>query len=286
MWTPDSKRSHAMSDDLIGMHLDHLAAGGTPQSTIESRRGLLSRLNRDLPYGIAFAATEQIEAWMANHHRRGRAQNTLAQYGYHIRAFFDWAAGRYLDGNPVATIRWAKSVRKLPDPVEEAELAALLAVAEPLRTAIILAAFEGLRRAEITAACREHITEKLTTVPIGKGGLPGAVPTHDYVWQHVKDRPRGLLVTNRRGEPLSPMALGQRARHTFNRLGLPDVRLHRLRHRYGTLIQELYGDLRVTQECMRHRSVLSTQGYTLVTGQRRAAAVASLPVPKVERARL
>ena len=281
------ERSRAMSDDLIDLHLDHLAAGGVPGSTIESRRGLLSRLNRDLPYGIAFAATEHIEAWLAHHAKQGRAQNTLALYGYHVRAFYLWACDAgYLDGNPVALIRWAKSRRGLPNPVTEAELAMVLDVPEPLRTAVILAAFEGLRRAEIAAARREDITEEITTVPKGKGGLPGAVPTHPYVWEHIRDLPRGLLVTNRHGRPISPMALGQRARHTFNRLGLYDVRLHRLRHRYGTLIQELYGDLRVTQECMRHRSVLSTQGYTMVTGQRRAAAVASLPVPKGARASL
>lgn len=276
-----------MSDDLIGVHLDHLAAGGSPQSTIESRRGLLTRLNRDLPYGLAFAATEQIEAWLARHAERGRAQNTLAIYGYHVRAFYRWACeAGFLDGNPVTTIRWAKSRRGLPRPASEAELAKLLAIAEPLRTAVVLAAFEGLRRAEIAAARREDITQEITTVPKGKGGLPGAVPTHWFVWQHIKDKPRGHLVTDRHGRPLSPMALGQRIRHHFNGVGLPEVRLHRLRHRYGTLVQELYGDLRVTQECMRHKSVISTQGYTLVTGRRRADAVASLPVPQDGRASL
>jgi integrase len=270
-----------MSDDLIGLHLAHLAAGGVPTSTIQSRRELLTRLNRDLPYGLAFAATEHIEAWLANHTSQGRAQNTLAIYGYHVRSFYSWACeSGYLDGNPVTTIRWAKSRRGLPQPITEDELARVLTVAEPLRTAVILAAFAGLRRAEIAAARREHITEHIIVVPRGKGGAAGTVPTHGYVWNHVRERPTGLLVLDRYGKPVTPTWLGQRARYAFDALGLPGVRLHRLRHRYGTLIQQLYGDLRVTQECLRHVSVNSTQGYTLVTGERRAAAVSNLPVPR------
>jgi len=88
------------------------------------------------------------------------------------------------------------------------------------------------------------------------------------------------LMTDRLGRPVTGKWITQNARHHFDGLGMPGVRMHRLRHRFGTLIQSSIGDLRVTQECLRHRSVTSTQGYTLVTGRQRTAAVASLPVPK------
>lgn len=266
--------------DLIGLHLQHLRAGGTPSSTIQSRREVLRRLDASLPFGIAFAITEQVQAWLAALHERALAHNTLANYQYHARSFYEWAStAGYIPDNPTAGLKRVNNRRGLPRPVTEAELAAVLEIAEPLRTAVVLAAFAGLRRAEITKCRREHITEETITVPSGKGGEPGAVPCHPYVWAHVRDHPPGYLITDRKGRPVTPTWLGQRARYGFDALGLGDVHLHRLRHRYGTVIQQLYGDLRVTQECMRHKSVLSTQGYTLVTGQRRAEAVAALPVP-------
>jgi integrase len=269
-----------MSNDLITDHLNHLAAGGAAQTTIDYRRGLLQRLSRDLPMGLAFAATEQVEAWLARLRDKGRAQNTLSIYGYHIKSFYDWVCeAGFLDGNPVATIKWARSVRGLPHPVSEAELAQVLGLAEPLRTAVILAAFEGYRRAEITASRREDITPERCLIPDGKGGQPRYVPTHPYVWQHLHDRDSGPLIRDRRGKPVTPTWLGQRARYAFDAIGLPEVRLHRFRHRYGTLIQQLYGDIRVTQECLGHKRISTTEVYTQVTGDRKTAAVRTLPVP-------
>jgi integrase len=269
-----------MSDELIDLHLAALEAAGRPPSTIEARNDVLRRLSRRLDYGLVYAAREQIEGWLADLRQRGRARATISIYAYHTRAFFDWACVMgFLDGNPTGGMEKPKMPRGIPNPITETELAVLLGLAEPLLTAIILGAFEGQRRAEIVACRREHITEDVVRIPRGKGGDAGAVPTHPFVWEHVRDRPGGLLVTDRRGNPVTAHWLGVHARYAFDALGLPDVHLHRLRDRYGTVIQEQYGDLRVTQECLRHRSVSSTEKYTLVTSKRRAAAVATLPVP-------
>jgi hypothetical protein len=69
------------------------------------------------------------------------------------------------------------------------------------------------------------------------------------------------------------------ARKKLDKIGLYDVHMHRLRHRYGTLIQDMQGDIRVTQVCLRHRRVTSTEGYTKVSDAKRVVAVAALPVP-------
>lgn len=269
-----------MSDDLIGLNLQHLRATGRAQDTVDGRRIILGLLNNWLPYGLCYAATEQLEAWLAELRERGLSRFTVHNYDYHARSFYSWACGNgYLDGNPMVAIEKPKQPRSMPDPVSEEELARILTLAEPLLTAAVLAAFAGLRRGEISRCRREHISAERIIVPHGKGGDPGTVPTHPYVWQHVRDRPPGLLVQHRNGKRYTPNDLSKEARYALDAIGLPDVHLHRLRHRYGTLIQELYGDLRVTQECLRHRNVRSTEGYTLVTSVRRAAAVTKLPVP-------
>jgi len=137
-----------------------------------------------------------------------------------------------------------------------------------------------MRREEISAAEREDFTAEVTRIPVAKGGDPQVVPTHPYVWDHIRARAPGRLLIGHRGKPISGHWLGLYARRAFDAVGLPRVHLHRLRDRYGTVIQELYGDLRVTQECLRHASVATTEGYTKVTDARRRQAVARLPVPE------
>jgi integrase len=238
---------------------------------------VIQRLHNDLPYGLAYAATEQIEAWLG---QPGWSRWTRVTYGKHIRMFYRWATSTgHLDGDPALNLPRPKAPRGIPDPVTRAELARALESPESWYTAIVLAAFAGLRSDEIGHAQREHVDQVQMLVPCGKGGDAGAVPTHPFLWGVVKDRPDGPLVLNRRGRPVTGRWLSANAREHFDRLGLPKVHLHRFRHYFGTMIQAGFGDLRVTQECMRHASISSTQGYTLVTGQQRASAIGSIPSP-------
>ena len=165
----------------------------------------------------------------------------------------------------------------LPRPVTDAQLAKLLTAPEPLRTAFVLAAYAGLRRAEIARSRREHVTQDVLVVPVAKGGDAQALPTHPIVWAHVQHLPAGPLVADRDGSPLTLMALSKRVDYWTLRNGLHHVTLHRLRHWYGSTIQRLYGDIRVTQELLRHASVATTQIYTAVASTAKRAAIGQLP---------
>jgi integrase len=261
--------------ELIAAHLAHLRAGGYSDRTIHSRKDILRRLHDALPYGLAYAATEQIEAWLGE---AGWSRWTRCTYSTHIRAFFAWAdVHGHLYGDPAADIVRPRPPRCVPSPVTDDQLARALHSDDPWHVAVVLAAFGGLRADEISRARSEHITADTVHIPDGKGGEPGSVPTHPFLWESIRGR-SGLLVTHY-GEPVTGRWISANARHHFDRMGMPDVRMHRFRHWYGTMIQRATGDIRVTQECMRHRSVTSTQGYTLVTGEARRAAVAALIVP-------
>jgi site-specific recombinase XerD len=269
-----------MSDELLDLHLKHLSAGRKSEATRDARRVVLNQLYHCLPFGLVYATTEQLEAWLAGLVERGCSRWTLTIYRYHVRMFYQWAheAG-FLPGNPSASLPKLRAPQSIPDPITEAELELCLTLAEPFRTACILAAFAGLRRAEIAKCRREHITAEALMIPSGKGDVPGVVPTHPFVWEHVANRGPGHLILDRGGRPVRPHWLSVEMRGAFDALGLPDVHLHRLRHRYGTVIQAQTGDIRVTQECLRHASISSTQGYTLVTDERRTSAVNALPIP-------
>ena len=281
MRTPSEQ--HVAMSYLIPAYVDHLRAGDKSERTIEERSEVLRRLHNDLPFGLGFAATEQIEAWLGSHPSWSRW--TRVTYAKHIRAFYRWAtAAEHLDGDPAANLPRPKAPRCIPNPVTEAELARALDSPESWYTAIVLATFAGLRADEISRARREHVDADRILVPVGKGGDAGAVPTHPFLWEVIRDRPDGPLVLNRRGRPVTGRWLSANAREHFDHLGLPAVHLHRFRHYFGTTIQVQFGDLRVTQECMRHASITSTAGYTLVTAQRRASAVESIPTPRADSA--
>lgn len=277
----DSATVRRMSDELVDLHIAHLQAGGKSPHTISARRSVLRMLHRRLPYGLMFAAEEQIEAWIAELRADGKSEHTLEIYGRHALAFYRWATERgFLDGDPTARVDVPSAPECLPNPVTEEEFMRMLRqLPKPLDTAAVLAGFEGMRVSEIAACRREHITADLVIIPRGKGGRPGTVPTHPFVWDWVQSRPNGPLILNRRGEPVNGHWISMTARYHLDKLHMDDVHMHRLRHRFGTLIQAEGGDVRVTQECLRHRSIQSTMGYTLVTNSRRTAAVASLPVP-------
>lgn len=259
--------------ELIIAYLQHLQAGGRAEDTIKLRAGVLARLAEELPYGLDRASTEELAAFLAPF--RGWTNYTYYQV---IRDYYRWAAGGddpWLDWDPSAGLIKPRSPRCLPDPVTDEELGLALSRSnEWWTTVILLAAKAGLRAREITALRHEDVTESTIYIRQAKGGDPQTVPTDAELWQRLRGN-RGHVVVSGWGRPLR--MISNRARVHFDRIGLPEVHLHRFRDWYGTALLNRGANLRTVQECLRHQSVQSTQGYTLVTGQQRRAAVDSLP---------
>lgn len=272
---PTSEQHRTMSY-LIEDYLDHLRAANHRDASVTSAASVLYRLHRDLPFGLAYAAVDQLRAWLAH---RGWAPATRSAYHKHIKGFYAWATQNgLLDGDPSLLLDRPKAPRGRARPITDQQLAKALAVRAPLNLAVLLAAYGGLRVGEIARCRREHITSDILDIPEGKGGRPGSIPTHPSIWAAIRDRDDGLLVLGFRGQPIDGNWICHQARTAFDDLNMPKVTMHRLRHWYGSSIQREYRDLRVTQECLRHLSVSSTQIYTQVTATQRVAAVASLPI--------
>jgi integrase/recombinase XerD len=262
---------------MIGAYERHLRAAGKSENTISSRAGLLKRLNDALPWGLAFAATEELEDFIGSGPWSAWTRRT---YGNHIRAFYGWADGRWLDGNPTAEMAKQRKPDGAPNPVSDEQLAVALDVApEPWRTAIHLAAFGGLRLAELAGVHREDVTEEVTRIRVAKGGDPGSVDTHPAVWELLHDRPPGPVCCRPSGGRAQAGWFSDNERQFFDSIGLARVTLHRFRHWFGTKLLNEGNDLRTVQEALRHKSVSSTQNYTLVAGGQRRLAIRSLPTP-------
>jgi integrase len=280
---------HLTMSGLLTQHIAVLQYEGARPSTISDRRRCILRLHDDLPHGVLYATSDQLQAWLGY---EKWDQWTRYTYYSHLAGFYRWLKKAGLrDDNPMERIKRPKQPTPRPRPATDEQIQLALAAPEPVRTAALLAYYQGMRRAEIAGCCREHITEQQTLIPVAKGGEAQTVPTHPAVWAHVRDippstdprHPRYLITV--RGRPISPDRLSDYVRRWAISVGIIDHTdprrrkwgLHRLRHSFGTDLQRLNRDLRVTQECLRHKSVRSTQIYTAVTDDQRRAAVAMLP---------
>lgn len=263
-----------MNTPLIDIHLGYLEADGLSGKTIQDRRVLLTRLDRELPNGLPEASTDELVVWLGR--SEGWRPKTRATYWSHMAGFYRWRTQRYQSPNPMAMLRCPKTRRGLPRPVTDEQLRIALARAmRPWFTAIVLAAWAGMRVGEIAAAVRADVTADRVVI-VGKGGRWRSVPTHPDLWAEVADLPDGALV-RWRGEPVTAAWLSRRASTYLTSIGLPDVTMHRFRHWFGTEVQAGYHDLRVTQELMGHASPVDTAGYAQITDGQRRLAICTLP---------
>lgn len=264
--------------DLIPLHSLWLRAAGRSDRTITARERLLHHANTHLPKGIDEAHTDEWAAYLAN---QAWSPWTRHTYYHHANGYYQWAiyeAYRLNPPNPIDGLIRPPEGDRLPDPASAEELATALTLlpAMPWRMAVMLAAYAGLRCCEIVTVERRDCTTDWLRVR-GKGGRLAAVPMSPVLWAVVEPMPPGLLVVGARGRPLTAQMLTQMQGRVWARIGQPHQHLHRFRHWAGTEVQRGCGDIRVTQRFLRHASVRSTEGYTLVSATQLRAAVAALP---------
>lgn len=258
--------------DLIEMHLQHLRAAGMADNTIDDRRKLLHRLNCELPMGLEQATVEELADWLA---REGWSVQTRATYYGHIRGFFVWACDPLnprLDYDPSRSLSRPKVPAGVPRPVTDAELAyALEESTEPWRRRVLLAAYAGLRCVELASIRRQDITVTNLTIT-GKGGKTRVVPTWPEIWRTVHPLPPGVLDTR------NADCISRDAGPYFDRIGLPEITMHRFRHWFATTALANGADLRTVQELMGHASPATTAIYCQITDEQRRTAIAALPI--------
>lgn len=238
-------------------------------ATVRRRRVTLVAFIKHLrPADLASATGIMVEDFLSVHDK----PRTRHAYRSDLAAFYRWACKRGLmPHNPVDQTDSIRVPRSLPRPVPPEMVPPIIARAlDPrLQRILALAAYAGLRRAEISALRSDDV--RLYPAPMievrnGKGAKDRTVPMHPVLRQLLAGC-KGRIV------PLGPDRIGKMAADHLRACGF-DCTLHQLRHSFGTVMAPLLdGDLVELGKLMGHTDPSTTMGYVKLTSTRAAAAV-------------
>lgn len=245
---------------LFDAYASWLRAGGVSPGTLSLRLNHLNNFARHVE-DVVSAETADLVAWLEN--PRWKPATRLAARSS-LRSYYRWAveSGLRTDDPSART----KAVKVPPRTIKEAPQGALLEALERVgerdRLAILLAAYAGLRRAEIATLHADNIGERMLTVT-GKGSKTRRVPIHPMLeapLRAAKER-GGYVFRGADGwSPVTPDAMGRRIARA-----LPDKwSAHSLRHYYAGHVYRASHDIRAVQQLLGHSSVATTQIYTMV----------------------
>ena len=236
-----------------------LRAGGVSQGTVTLRVCHVNRFAKVCD--LLTATTEDVIAWLEN---PAWKPNTRQAARASLRSFYRWATETDLVAkDPTAKTRPVKvPPRAIKEAPQEALLTALESVGERDRLAIMLAAYAGLRRAEIANLHADNIGDRMLTIT-GKGSKVRRVPIHPLLeapLREVKER-GGYVFPGANGwGPVGADAMGRRIARA-----LPDKwSAHSLRHYYAGHVYRASHDIRAVQQLLGHASIATTQIYTMV----------------------
>lgn len=251
-------------------------------NTIEDRRRLLNRFVREInPETPLTVAQAHIEDWLDTCKIGPRSRYS---YISTFAAFFDYLeeTGQRED-NPVRRIRRPKLGRLLPRPISDADLEYALSVADlRMRAWLCLAGFQGLRCAEIANLRREDLLDDrdppLLVVRQGKGAKDAILPLNPRAEEALRSYGlrSGYLFLLNNGERLGARTLSCYVGRFLRGHGIK-ASAHRARHTFGTAVYRLSGgDLRLTQEMLRHSDPKTSAIYADYDQAKAAAVVRQL----------
>lgn len=227
-----------------------------------------------LPCPLDRVTPEMVEEWVGSF----RTPATRHAYLSDLSAFYAWAVKRRLcKASPVAMVDGVRVPKSLPRPVDPTVIRAVIATApdHQLRLMLALAAYAGLRRAEIAALDRGDVSldgaRPHLVVRNGKGGKDRVVPLHPDLAR--------MLAHARRSGPVvgaSMATVGRRVTAHLRACGL-DASTHKLRASFATeLARVTNGNVLAVADLLGHESVETSMRYVRLVEAADGKQVASM----------
>lgn len=215
----------AVSDHPV-MSLTHLddyelwqTARRLSPRTITERSRVLRQFYADTRVQPAHAQSIDIMRWIADH--PDWSQGTVCAYYAYLNGWYKWLQAQDLRvDNPMVKIGAPKTPERLPRPVSDGDVRALLTSSTHTRThaMILLAALQGLRVHEIAKVRAEDIDVDAGTLTVrGKGGSLHALPLHprvaEWAWRMAHAAARVVVripIPAGRADPVQERVAGDR----------------------------------------------------------------------------
>ena len=201
---------------------------------------------------------------------------TINRHLVSLKRYFGWAADQQLiTRNPASVVKLVPQMARPAHHLADHEEAALVAAAEQAgslrdRTLIVLMLHTGLRVNEVCSLQRDHVVLHKRSGYLkvwGKRNKYREVPLNATARQALADYlaaldPQApfLFVSQRTREQLTPRGVGFLIKKYAQKAGLPDLRPHDLRHRFGYRMAETVPLHRLAQ-IMGHDSLDTTLIY-------------------------
>ena len=279
----DAARDAVRLADLLADWTDWQTAVARSPHTIRHRLDSLERFQRLAGIDLLVADWRSISRFLA------RIDNISTRRNYHaiLKAWFTWLrdVAEERDDNPMSKIPLPKMPTRRPKPVEEHELARILATGmyTKTRTMILLGFLQGMRVSEIASMHGSMINRRTRTMRIiGKGSRERVITVHPAIMAAADQYPADgwwFPSRERPGEPYRGVSVTSAVGRVFRRAGVASGGAHRLRHYYGTHTLDECGNIRVVAELLGHADLNTTAGYTLVYESQMREAVDALKVP-------
>ena len=189
-----------------------------------------------------------------------------------LMVLFEWMQLEGLrDDTPMKGMKPIRARVGVPHPCpEDALQEALVKAPDRTRMAVMLAAYAGLRRAEIASLHSDNIGEHELRIT-GKGEKTRVVPIHGLLAPLLAPyRGRDVYVfPSPQGGHLTPTQVGRLVSKW-----LPEgYSTHSLRHRFASQVHSQSKNLRAVQTLLGHASLATTQIYTNVGSEELSDAV-------------
>ena len=284
-----------MADDVapaeVRTFLDHLTVErGLSPNTVDAYRRDLLRFFAALRKPPPRVKREDVRDFLGRERAAGLSTATSARRLVALRTFYRFLLmERLCEGDPTENIDPPRTLKRLPDYLNEEEVERFLAAPDPEhplglrdRAMIEVLYATGIRVSELTSLTLDRLNLKAGFVLVmGKGSKERVVPlgevAQDWVARYsVSARPallkgresRHLFVTGR-GGGLSRKTVWALAGRYARAAGIAKhLSPHTLRHSFATHLLEHGADLRSVQLLLGHSDISTTQIYTHVEQER------------------
>ena len=251
--------------------VQYLHAAGRAPTTIRLRRMHLERAFVWIATPPLEVAEDQLLAYLAANDWKPETRKSVRAS---LCGFYGWAikTGR-LTVDPSRNLPSVSVPMGEPHPTPDPNTHAALATDDPdLRLMVMLAAYAGLRRAEVASLHSSNVIGDVLRVT-GKGGKERDIPAHPAILDLLRGR-EGYVFPGKVDGHLSPDWVGKRIKAALGKDS--GWTAHSLRHRFATRAYAGERDLLTVQQLLGHSSVATTQRYTQVPDDAKRRAIANV----------